>query len=45
MNALRQRAYQIARDADWRALAPKDFFTTGGQQIEPEPGRHHVTGP
>jgi hypothetical protein len=34
----RQRANQIARDADLRKIAPKDFFTTVGQQIETTAG-------
>jgi hypothetical protein len=34
----RQRAQQIARDADLRLLAPGDFFTVGGAAIETVPG-------
>ena len=30
----RQRARQIARDADLRALAPPDFLTAGGQRVQ-----------
>jgi hypothetical protein len=30
----RQRAGQIARDADLREIAPRGFFITGGQRIE-----------
>ena len=34
----RQRAGEIARDADLRIVAPRGFFTLGGQPIEPVPG-------
>jgi len=34
----RQRAQQIARDADLRLKAPRDFFTVGGTLIETVPG-------
>ena len=34
----RHRATQIARDADLRLLAPKDFFVAGGQRIETTAG-------
>jgi hypothetical protein len=30
----RQRAHQIARDADLRTVAPRDFFTVGGEHIQ-----------
>ena len=30
----RGRAHQIARDADLRAIAPRDFFSASGQSIE-----------
>src|SRR5229473_8545145 len=30
----RGRAHQIARDADLRAVAPRDFFTVGGESVE-----------
>src|ERR1700736_3199095 len=30
----RGRAHQIARDADLRAVAPRDFFTVGGESAE-----------
>jgi Protein of unknown function (DUF2924) len=30
----RGRAQQIARDADLRAVAPRDFFTVGGESVE-----------
>jgi Protein of unknown function (DUF2924) len=28
-----QRAQEIARDADLRAVAPRDFFTIGGEPV------------
>ena len=34
----RQRAGEIARDADLRIVAPRGFFTLGGRPIEPVPG-------
>ena len=34
----RQRAQQIACDADLRVVAPRDFFTLGGTPIETTPG-------
>jgi hypothetical protein len=34
----RERASQIARDADLRMVAPRDFFTVGGQQVRTTPG-------
>jgi len=34
----RQRAGEIARDADLRMVAPRGFFTLGGRPIEPVPG-------
>ena len=34
----RQRAQEIADDADLRKIAPADFFTVGGQAIETTPG-------
>src|SRR5436309_14499246 len=34
----RQRAQEIADDADLRKIAPTDFFTVGGQTIETLPG-------
>src|SRR4051812_14826739 len=34
----RQRAQEIADDADLRKIAPPDFFTVGGQAIETIPG-------
>jgi len=30
----RGRAHQIARDADLRAVAPRDFFTVGGESVQ-----------
>jgi hypothetical protein len=30
----RGRAQQIARDADLRAVAPRDFFTVGGESVQ-----------
>ena len=35
----RGRAYEIARDADLRAVAPRDFFSVG---IAPEPGGRRI---
>ena len=29
----RERAHQIARDADLRTVAPRDFFTVGGEPV------------
>jgi Protein of unknown function (DUF2924) len=34
----RQRAHQIARDADLRTVAPRDFFTVEGEPIQTTPG-------
>jgi hypothetical protein len=34
----RERAQQIARDADLRTVAPRDFFTLGGERIETTTG-------
>jgi Protein of unknown function (DUF2924) len=34
----RQRAQQIARDADLRIIAPRDFFTGDGGRIQTTPG-------
>src|ERR1017187_10774167 len=34
----RQRASQLARDADLRVVAPRDFFAAGGQRIETTAG-------
>ena len=34
----RERAHQIARDADLRVVAPREFFTVGGKPIETTPG-------
>ena len=34
----RQRAMEIARDADLRVVAPRDFFVAGGQPIETTAG-------
>ena len=30
----RQRAHQIARDADLRTVAPRDFFTVSGERVQ-----------
>jgi len=30
----RGRAHQIARDADLRTVAPRDFFTVGGERVQ-----------
>jgi hypothetical protein len=30
----RGRAHQIAQDADLRKIAPRDFFTVGGERVE-----------
>ena len=35
----RGRARQIARDADLRTVAPRDFFTVGGERVRTMPGR------
>ena len=34
----REQAQQIARDADLRVVAPREFFTVGGKPIETTPG-------
>jgi len=34
----RERASQIARDADLRMVAPRDFFTLGGEPVRTTPG-------
>jgi hypothetical protein len=34
----RHRAQQIARDADLRTVAPRDFFTVEGERIQTTPG-------
>ena len=34
----RGRAHQIAQDADLRTVAPRDFFTVGGEQVRTTPG-------
>jgi hypothetical protein len=34
----RQRAHQIARDADLRTVAPRDFFGVGSTQVQTAPG-------
>ena len=34
----RQRASQIARDADLRTVAPRDFLGVGGTQVQTAPG-------
>jgi hypothetical protein len=34
----RQRAHQIARDADLRTVAPRDFFGVGSAQVQTAPG-------
>jgi hypothetical protein len=34
----RGRAHQIARDADLRMVAPRDFFTLGGERIQTTQG-------
>ena len=34
----RQRARQIARDADLRTIAPREFFTVGGAPVQTTPG-------
>jgi hypothetical protein len=30
----RERAHQIAQDADLRTIAPRDFFSVGGERVE-----------
>src|ERR1700685_3925948 len=30
----RERAHQIAQDADLRIIAPRDFFTVGGERVQ-----------
>jgi hypothetical protein len=38
----RNRAHQIARDADLRMVAPRDFFTVSGERVETADGdRNH----
>jgi hypothetical protein len=37
----RQRAQQIARDADLRMIAPSDFFTLDGERIETTHGNRN----
>jgi hypothetical protein len=34
----RGRAHEIARDADLRIIAPREFFTRGDERVEPAPG-------
>ena len=34
----RDRARKIANDADLRIIAPRDFFTVGGERVETTPG-------
>src|ERR1700732_2477400 len=34
----RTRARAIARDADWRTVAPPDFFTVDGESVRTTPG-------
>src|SRR5712691_8018013 len=34
----RGRAHQIAQDADLRMVAPRDFFTVGGECVQTTPG-------
>src|ERR1700684_1170833 len=34
----RGRAHQIAQDADLRMIAPRDFFTVGGERVQTTPG-------
>jgi hypothetical protein len=34
----RGRAHQIAQDADLRKIAPRDFFSLGGERIQTTPG-------
>ena len=34
----RGRALQIAQDADLRTVAPRDFFTVGGERVQTTPG-------
>src|SRR5271157_3072561 len=36
----RTRAQQIARDADLRVVAPRDFLTVGGEPVRTTPGRN-----
>jgi hypothetical protein len=37
----RGRAQQIARDADLRAVAPRDFFSVGGESVQTTPGNRN----
>jgi len=37
----RERAQQIARDADLRKVAPREFFTAGGERIETTHGNRN----
>ena len=34
----RNRALEIANDADLRMIAPRDFFVVGGEQVQTAPG-------
>jgi hypothetical protein len=34
----RGRAHQIAQDADLRMIAPRDFFSVGGESVQTTPG-------
>ncbi len=34
----RGRAHQIAQDADLRKIAPRDFFSLGGERVQTTPG-------
>ena len=40
----RGRAHQIAQDADLRKVAPRDFFTVGGERIEITRGNRNRRG-
>jgi hypothetical protein len=39
----RERASQIARDADLRAVAPRDFFIVGGERVQTTRGNRRET--
>lgn len=41
----RTRALQIARDADLRLIAPRDFFSAGGERIQTVPGDRGLRKP
>src|SRR6202162_6585175 len=40
----RERAHQIARDADLRSVAPRGFFTVGGERVRTTRGNRRGAG-